>query len=625
MPTIQNTLANPLMQLESRWDKTRDNRNRVVGSIYAEISFLKNFTLRGSLYTDYSIQNRRIYTPIIQGYNPEVSGGASPIINITQLTNVTEDREEIRRYQQDYILSYKKNFGEHSFTGTAGFTTYYDGFFKLSGEVKQKNGADPIPDNERFWYISNGFGDVSTQRSSSDQREATTVSGLARVLYNFKGKYFLNGSFRRDGSSLIYNPDTRSQNFWAVGAAWDLTKEKFMEGLAFFNVLKIKGSIGVLGNQNTYGTSYPYFPTISAGNTAVFGNSVFPSYSNNYLVSRNLKWETVHGKEIGIEMNALNNRLYGEINYYRKNTEDMLAYLRPIGVLPTLGNLGAIKNQGIEIMSRWTQNLTNDWSYSISANLTTYNNEVTELATPLPADEQYPNQTLVGEPIGYFYGYIVDGIVQSYADKLKSPKFTEFAYGPGDFKYRDLNNDGIIDAKDKTRIGNPTPDFTYGGTVNVTFRNIDLSVEVNGVYGNEIYRYWNTSENLFSVYSYPKYLLNRWHGEGTSNWVPIIDQTHKVNRVASTYGIEDGSYFRIRNLQIGYNFKQNTLSKAYIKNARVFFNVQNLKTWRRNLGYSPEFGGTNTNGQAATSFGIDLGNANSAIPQVFTGGINITF
>jgi len=157
------------------------------------------------------------------------------------------------------------------------------------------------------------------------------------------------------------------------------------------------------------------------------------------------------------------------------------------------------------------------------------------------------------------------------------------------------------------------------------FKNWNLGVDVNGVYGNEIYRYWMTSENVFSVYNYPKYALERWHGEGTSNWVPILDYTHKVNRVASNFGIEDGSYFRIRNIQLGYNFPLSMIQGAKLKSARLFVNVQNLKTWRNNLGYSPEFGGQFINGQPATSFGIDVGDANSAIPVIYTFGFNVNF
>jgi hypothetical protein len=410
-----------------------------------------------------------------------------------------------------------------------------------------------------------------------------------------------------------------------VGAAWEISKERFMDEQTFFDFLKLKASVGLLGNQNTYNTDYPYFPTISAGNTAVFGNNVFPSFSNNYLVSKDLKWESVLGKEIGVEFNALNNRLHVEAAYYDKDTRDMWAYLTTPGVLPTLGNLGGVRNKGVELTASWEQKLTNDLTMNLSGNITTYDNEVTRLATPLRADEQFPNQTLVGYPIGYFYGYVVEGVYQSYADKLASPVFTEFAYGPGDLKYKDINGDGKIDINDKTMIGNPTPDFTYGASVGFNYKNWNLGIDVVGVYGNEIYRYWMTSENIFSVYNYPKYALDRWHGEGTSNWVPILDQTHKVNRVASTFGIEDGSYFRIRNIQLGYNFNTALVQRAHLKSARLFVNVQNIKTWRNNLGYSPEFGGGFINGQPATSFGIDVGDANSAIPVIYTFGFNVNF
>ena len=620
-PIIQNTVNNPLMELENNWDKVVDYKYRMIGNIFAEITFLRHFTARATLYADLSSQDRRTYTPLYDVYNPEIPG----VDNVNTLTGVNQFKEEIKKFQQDYTLTFKKNFNDHNVTAVAGFTTFYTYLNNLTGDVKQKIGSNPIPDDDRFWYISNGFGDVSSQRSNSYAKEAATVSGLARVLYNYKQKYFLNASFRRDGSSLIYNPETRSQNFWAVGAAWELTKEGFMDGQRFFDYLKLKGSIGVLGNQNTYNTDYPYFPGLAAGATAVFGNQVFPSYAPNYNVSEDLKWESVKAIDIGFEFNALRNRLHVEAAYYNKKTRDMWAYLRVIGVNPTLGNLGSVTNKGFELSATWDQKLATDLTLSLSGNITTYDNVVTSLATPLPADEQFPNQTSVGMPIGYFYGYVVEGVYQSYADKLASPVFTEFAYGPGDLKYKDINGDGQINADDKTMIGNPTPDFTYGGSVNLIYKNWNLGVDVVGVYGNEIYRYWMTSENIFSIYNYPKYALDRWHGEGTSNWVPILDQTHKVNRVASSYGIEDGSYFRIRNVQVGYNFPAKMIEGLHLKSARLFANIQNLKTWRRNLGYSPEFAGTATNGQPATSFGIDVGDANSTIPIVYTFGFNVNF
>jgi hypothetical protein len=234
----------------------------------------------------------------------------------------------------------------------------------------------------------------------------------------------------------------------------------------------------------------------------------------------------------------------------------------------------------------------------------------------LTSGEERPSVTETGFPIGYFYGYVVEGVYQSYADKLGSPTVVGYDYQPGDLKYKDINGDGKIDANDRTKIGNPTPDFMYGLSVNFKYKNFDAGIDFQGVYGNEIYRYWGSSELPFTRFNYPTFRLNRWTGEGTSNWEPAVS-SRPINRLPSTYGVEDGSFLRIRNLQIGYNISPDALRKAKIKSFRIFANAQNLKTWKRNSGYTPEFGGS------PTQFGID--NGNGPIPVVFTGGINVNF
>jgi TonB-linked SusC/RagA family outer membrane protein len=438
-----------------------------------------------------------------------------------------------------------------------------------------------------------------------------------RVLYNYQGKYYLNASFRRDGSSQI-SPENRWQNFWALGGAWEMTKENFMSSQELFDFIKIKASIGVLGNQNTYGYDYPFYPGLRPGSAAVFGNNIYNAYSQSYLPDPNLKWETVHAKEIGFELSAFTNRLHVDGAYYDKVTKDLMTYIPGInGASDGLTNIGSIKNNGIELSANWVQKVSNDLSVTISGNFTTYHNEVLELATKDFAIVNGFNRTVVGQPIGSFYGYIVEGIYQSYSDKLGSPVNTEFSYGPGDLKYKDINGDGKINTADRTFIGNPTPDFAYGGTISVNFKGFDLGMDVGGVYGNEIYRNWGGTESPFQRVNYAAFKINRWHGEGTSNWDPILGQDHRINYESSTYGIEDGSYFRIRNLQLGYNFNPSSLMKYHVKNLRLFANVQNLKTWKNNSGYTPEFGGS------AISFGVD--NAGGALPMTTTFGINVSF
>ena len=616
MPSIQaSALQNPLLVRENTWDKYIGRENRMVGNVYAEIAFLKNFTFRSTWYADMSNLNSTTYTPLYAAYDPAANPG-SEVFLVNQLTKVSVDEAKWNKYQQDYILTYKKAFGDHAVTATGGFTTYYRDEKHLYGNSSQSPTGNPIPNDRRFWYVSNGFEAQESRQSSTYQKEEFQVSGLFRLLYNYKSKYFLNGSYRRDASSVIANPATRAQNFWAVGAAWEISKENFMATQNVFNYLRLKGSIGVLGNQNSYGIDYPYYPTLSSGNSAVFGNTIFPSYVNVYTPQPDLKWEEVHAKEVGVEGNAFSNRMHFEFNYYDKKTKDMWAYLQN-GPNKTLGNFGTISNRGFEGMISWEQKLTNDLSLNVSGNITTYKNKVEKFGTFLPAGESNPNQTEVGFPIGYFYGYVVEGVYQSYADKLGSPKVIGYEYGPGDLKYRDINGDGQIDTKDRTLIGNPTPDFTYGASVSLRFKGFDFGMDFNGVYGNEVYRVWGSSELPYTRYNYPEFKMNRWHGEGTSNWVPILGDNHAINRLPSTFGIEDGSYFRIRNIQLGYNFPTKLLNRVDIKNLRLYANVQNLKTWKRNMGYTPEFGG------GPTDFGLDYGNG--PVPLIFTTGINITF
>jgi len=265
-----------------------------------------------------------------------------------------------------------------------------------------------------------------------------------------------------------------------------------------------------------------------------------------------------------------------------------------------------------------------DLTLTIGGNLTTYKNKVLELAFPyrqtISSSESTPNQVETGMPVGYFYGLVVEGVYQSYADILASPVNTINGGGakPGDIKYKDLDGDGIINDNDKRMIGNPTPDFTYGINTTFKYKAFDVNIDFAGCYGNEVFRVWGTSEQKNSLYNYPKNYTEGWTGAATSNFVPIVNQKHLINRAPSTYGIEDGSYFRIRNLNLGYTFMK--LPKVTgIKNLKLSLSIQNLKTWKKNLGYSPEFAGD------ALGFGLDFGSAGSALPRVITFGLNANF
>jgi len=228
-----------------------------------------------------------------------------------------------------------------------------------------------------------------------------------------------------------------------------------------------------------------------------------------------------------------------------------------------------------------------------------------------------PSRTTAGYPIGYFYGYIHDGLYQSYADKLGSPNAASLGdYGPGDIKFKDINGDNVIDDKDRTQIGNPTPDLIYGFSLAANYKGFDASIDFQGVYGNEIFRSWGNGAS-FAQFNYRADRLSRWTADGTSNWEPVLNDQHGINRQNSTYMIEDGSYIRIRNIQIGYNFGGDGLARYKIKSLRVFANGQNVKTFKNNSGFTPEFGGS------AISFGVDGGSY--PVPAIFSAGVNLTF
>lgn len=633
---LQNSgVVNPILELQNTWNKDIDIEYRNVGSIYGDLTFLKYFNLRSTFYADISNRDERQYTPLYYAYDPLTN---NPYLYSSR-TQFVQNNADYKKFQQDHILTFKKSFGDHNLTATAGFTTYYFGAFGRKVTVKQGTDATalPIPNDKRFWYVNTGYNfgvvDPDPNNTNSFQNEYATVSVLGRILYNYKGKYYLNASLRDDASSQIPEKN-RHQKFWAVGAAWELSKEDFMANQKIFDYVKIKGSIGVLGNQTASRLdgsplNYPFYPNLRTGTNAVFGTNIFSAAQPDYIPNPDLKWETVHAGEVGVELNAFRNRLRFEANYFNKVTKDLMTYVdrSSLGLPNELINGGSIKNMGEEFTASWNQSINRDFSINVGGNITFLKNEVVSLAEDLPTgvlirsfqnNGSAESRTMPGEPIGSFYGYVVEGIYQSYADILKSPVASAVgSYGPGDFKFKDMNGDGVITPDDRTIIGNPTPKFTYGSYINLNYKGLALAIDMGGVYGNQVFRTWGSLESPFQRVNYSGDKIDRWHGPGTSNWVPIISQAHRFNYNGSTYNIEDGSYFRLRNVQLSYTFGQNLISRYKIKNLRVYINAQNLKTWKNNYGYTAEFGGD------ATAFGYD--NAGGAIPVVTTMGLNITF
>ncbi|MFV0419750.1 MAG: SusC/RagA family TonB-linked outer membrane protein [Dysgonomonas sp.] len=615
LPSFQNAqIANPLIDIATKGRHNDAKNHRIAGNIYGEADLLKNLTFKATFSYDYGINESRTYSPLIYVYNPDLNGKENTVDRET----VTQLKTTNLVAQSDYILTYDNKFGKHGVTATAGITTNYREFSKLEAGRSQFRDdiyfSIPNDDRDKWWISSL---DKTSMTNDGEQWRRFTMSYLLRGLYNYDNRYLLNASYRRDGSSVFRGVGNTWDNFYSVGAGWVISEEGFMADQNVIDYLKLKGSWGVLGSENTGAGYYPSYAYLTNSGSAVFGDEIITGYALKYLV-QGLNWEKTHAWEIGFETNFLNQRLRFEPVYYSKLTKGIIVQLDGRnGYINSLENLGEVENKGFEISASWNDKIgSSDFRYSINGNLTTIKNKVKTLGLDdSDAKLDGVSRTATGFPIGYFYGYTVEGVYQNNEDIKQSPKNRLATVKPGDLKFKDIDGDGEITTADRGQIGNPTPDFTYGLNLNLSYKNFDLGIDMMGVYGNEIYRTWDASE--FAQFNYLEGRMDRWHGEGTSNWEPILDPKRAINRMASNYFVEDGSFLRIRNIQLGYTFSPSLLNKINLKALRLYANVQNLKTWTKNTGYTPEIGGT------ALKSGIDDGTY--PMPAIYTFGINLTF
>lgn len=605
-------IGNPLAVVEGMRNTQLNKDFQFNPNAYLEFDFLDNFTFRSNYFVTYRNGTGRGYSPIFDVYIAETNT-VSPYSG-QLLTSINQFEKRDITFQQNQLLTYQNDFGNHDITLLAGFETTSREYSEMTASARSSlsNPLGQIPNDPRFWYLNSDFVDTTTKSVNSGQYKTRNVSYFGRMLYNFSNKYMLNASLRNDGSSALA-PGNRFDWFWSVGAAWELTREEFMENVDFLNYFKIKGSYGDLGNQYT---PYNYFgyPVYVEGGTGVFNGNLYPAFVKQFEEATDLKWEHLKSYEFGFESMMLARRLSFDATYYNKKTEGLLNYVP--GNPNFFLNAGSIESKGFEFTLGWNDNISEDFSYYLNGNLSTTK---TKVLNTLEAGYQVFNGPSIyreGLPIGSFYGYVVDGLYQSYADILGSAASTIGDVAPGDFKYRDINGDGKITPDDRTVIGDPTPEFTYGFSLGTDYKGFFLNADFYGVYGNEIFRNWGNGSS-FAPFNYREERMDRWTGAGTSNWEPRSNSASGYNRENSTYMIEDGSFFRIRNVQVGYNFDKDMVSAFKMQSLKLYFNVQNLKTWDNVNGFTPEFGGS------ATQFGVN--NSGYPNPRITSLGINATF
>jgi TonB-linked SusC/RagA family outer membrane protein len=609
-PGIQKDVPNPVAVMEINKGTTESYGYRTVGNVYGEIAFLKDFTFRATGYGDIGVNTGSNYTPRF-----DVNNATSNSSHKSEKTAFSRNTSEYTKYQADFIMNYNKTKEKHRIGVMAGFTARVQESKGFSAAADSLVSPDMWIVPKDFWMLNMGS---TLNKTNSDFYEAESfISYLARANYSFANKYLVSATFRTDGSSK-FSPNKRWGYFPSIGLGWVATEEDFIKNLTGkLNYLKIKASWGKLGNDKI--GNYLYFPTINPkGQQVVVDGKTYyiPTVSN--LVDENIHWEVVTGLDAGFESQWFNSRLALELGFFTKTTSDLLAYVAPpisVGAGYAITNAGSIRNRGIEYILTWRDKI-GDFSYGISTNGATLNNKVLSLGNDNSdiVTGKY-HRTSVGHSVGALYGYVQDGVFQNQAE-IDNYFPASWTSKPGDIRFKDLDGDKKITNKDRQFIGSSIPTFTYGLSLNGSYKNIDLSVEFNGVYGNQIV---NTKKlPTYAQFNFYSTSLDRWHGEGTSNVEPALNTSRGNNFEPSTNLLESGAYFRIRAIQLGYNLPENAVKLLGANKFRIFVNAQNPITFKRNSGYTPEIGGGILDG------GIDDGGT-YPLPSVYTAGVTVNF
>jgi len=615
---------NPQATLDFFNQKTKNYQ--FTGNVYAELKFAKHFTLKTSFGGDFGQSETRTYAPAYY----------ATFAQKRDVSQLDIKRIETRNWIVENTLTYQNTFKEdHNLTILVGQSAQRRKTYTLNA------GVTNVPYNsESDLYLA--LGDATTRDILDAGALTTFASYFARANYSFKNKYLLNASIRADGASQFFGFDTWGY-FPSVGAGWLVTQEDFMKDQHIFDNLKIRGSWGKVGNANVPSNPATQLIAQNASLIAIFNNTPATGASINTVVPPSIFWERGVGINVGFEAAFLKNRLTVEADYYNRKTSRAIFFLPTFFNLGTvdnqvLGNQADIQNRGIDLSVNWSDKTDGGFAYSFGANLNYNQNKVLSVesgATPIYSGSigvtngYLVTRTVVSEPIGQFYGYKVVGIFQNAADIAASP--TQSGAAPGNFKYQDTNGDGVVDSRDKVTLGNPNPKFNYGFNTAFSYKNFDLALDFQGVAGVQVYnsniafRYGN--ENFTK-----DFYDNRWHGAGTSNTYPSANVGSAANSSPNSFYVENGSYFRVRNIQLGYTLPKTVLNKWKIQKIRFYANAQNALNIFGYKGFSPEVGPAAVDNAAKIISGLSNTTLNAGLDAnvyplyaTYNFGVNVTF
>jgi len=567
-------------------NKNRTNGYNLIGSIFGELDIFKDFHFRTSFGLQLNIWDERTWRP--KHYWP-----AAP----QTLAYLSQQYNKSLTWLWDNTITYNKVFAEkHSVSIMAGTSAQENNFERIAGS--------------RTGFISEetqvlNAGSTTGATATGTKSDWALFSYFGRVNYSYDDKYLVTSTIRRDGSSR-FGPGNRFGIFPSASVAWRISKENFFTPLTFINDLKLRAGYGETGNQEI-GNNYPYassleISTTSFNNTAV--QMVYPLAMPNY----GIHWETVKQTNVGFDASMLDNRVKLSVDGFVKNTTGML--VRGV-VIITSGydnkdesnrpyvNAGRMQNKGFEV-SVETQNLTRDLKWTTSMNLTYVENKIIDLCDTVPLTtgsiDGNINQSAAlhmnGHPGNAFFGYVTNGIFQTAAEVNNSALQNAGSTQAGDIRFRDLNNDGVINEDDRTFIGNPNPKFILSVNNMFSYRGFDLNIFFQGALGGEIFNANRLQiEGMDAARNQSKEVLNRWTGEGTSNTMPraVFGDPSQNNRISDRY-VENGSYLRLKTLSLGYTLPETYSHKIKASALRVYVTAQNLFTITNYSGIDPEVG-----------------------------------
>ena len=606
------------------------------GNVYAQIEPIKNLKVRTVFGAVYNTSNYRSFSPIYRFSDYSYS----------EHTSVSQNASNGLTLTWTNTASYDFDIKDHNFNVLIGMeSSRYSGSYVSAGNRDLKEGFDTWP----YAWVSNGTAATTADGLSASgypNDESRTVSYFGRIGWNWREKYMVNVTVRRDGSSRFARGH-RFGTFPSVSAGWNLSSEEFMEGTRnWLDFLKIRASWGRVGNQNI--DNYQYLAPIKNTNTHYFfgqyfgPNGTYNDYatilSNNWgaypsrLANWDVTWETSEQTNIGFDAYLFSNRFGINFDYYIKNTKDWLV---PAPILATAGagapyiNGGSVRNTGVEFNLTWHDVIGNDFSYSIGVNGTWNKNKVGSIPTEdgiIHGDSNmlYDNSLEFyraenGHAIGYFWGYETAGIFQNQAEidawKAAGNGTLQSNPQPGDVIFVDQDGNGVVDENDKVDLGNGIPKFTYGINLNFYWKNFDLGIVGTGVAGNKIVQSYRNQGDQYA--NYTTAILDRWTGEGTSNTVPRVTNQN-INYQFSDLFLQKGDFFRIQNITLGYDFAP-LINQKWCSQCRLYFQAQNLLTFTKYNGMDPEIG----YGTSSWVSGVDLGFYPRS--RTFLCGVNLAF